>query len=841
MRIRRRDFLKSAAAAGALLTTGGFRLNALASVKKSFRVEEAAGEWIPTTCQGCTTWCPLEVFVQNGRAVKVQGNRHSKQNDGVCCPRGHIGLQQVYDPDRVKAPLKRTNPNKGRGEDPRFVAITWDEALDTIAERILSLRRSGEAHKYLLLRGRYTYMRDVIYEAMTKIIGSPNNISHSAICAEAEKFGPYFTEGLWDYRDYDLDKCAYLLVWGCDPVASNRMVPAAIKRLHGVVDRGTLAVVDPRLHTSAIKAQEWLPVKPGEDGALAVALAHEILVNGAWNREFVGDFNDEKNRFKPGETVDEVLFTENHTHGLAAWWNIELKDRSAKWAEGVTGVSADQIRRVARGLGHASPNVAVWLGPGSCMQVRGSYAAMAIHALNGLLGSVDNEGGTMDKAHVPVLKMPKIDAYLDDLAKLKHKKIDQRGYKEFPSLKEGKPGGGVVTNNAATGILEEDPYDIKLAIGYMCNFPFSCTGARRWERAMRKIPFFVHLTTNASEMTMFADIVLPCAMTTFEKWGWVKGKQNRFAYASLLQPVVDPLWNVKIDETEIPYLIAERLAARGFPNLLDYFKQEFKDVDTGKSPSNEREFALYSTKYYLSPLWMDAAGHDGDGIAGWDELRKRGMWNSDPYPYKKRWGKFKTETHRFEFYSETLKKALQAHADKHATSVDDILESCKYTARGEQAFVPHYEPPFRWGDVEEYPFVFLDHKSRLNREGRSQNTTWYHEMKKVDPGDESWDDVLKMNPKDAARLGINHGDRVLVSSVTGSFEIKAKPWEGIPPGVATKCYGQGHWAYGRFASAEFGKIPRGVNNNEIMPADYDRLSGSTARNGGFTGVKIEKI
>ena len=73
------------------------------------------------------------------------------------------------------------------------------------------------------------------------------------------------------------------------------------------------------------------------------------------------------------------------------------------------------------------------------------------------------------------------------------------------------------------------------------------------------------------------------------------------------------------------------------------------------------------------------------------------------------------------------------------------------------------------------------------------------------------------------------GDRVRVTSPTGSIVVEAKPWEGVPPGVVTKSYGQGHWAYGQIAAKAFGKEPAGGNNNEIMPADYDRLSGSTAR------------
>ncbi len=840
MQIHRREFLKSTVAVGAFAAAGAPSLNGLAQALDGNGSQAGAGRWVASTCQGCTTWCPVEVFVQDGRAVKVRGNPLSKQNDGVCCPRGHLGPQELYDPDRVKVPLKRTNPKKGRGEDPKFVPISWDEALDTVADRILELRKNGEAHKYMLMRGRYSYMRDIIYDSMTKIIGSPNNISHSAICAEAEKFGPYYTEGNWDYRDYDLDNCKYLLVWGCDPVSSNRMVPAAIRRLSGVVKRGTLATVDPKLQTSAIKGQEWLPIKPGEDGALAVALAHVILTEGLWNREFVGDFADGKNLFKEGKTVVEEAFVEKETHGLVKWWNLELKDKTPKWASQRTGIDAKQIERVAKGLGKEAPHVAIWLGPGAAMQVRGSYAAMAIHALNGLLGSVDNVGGVLAKMSPPVNKMPKVDAYKDELAKKKHKKIDQRGTKEFPALTKGKPGSGVVTNNAAQGMLDADPYEIKMAIGYMNNFPFSCTGADRWERALAKLPFYVHLTTNASEMTMFADIVLPCAVTTFEKWGYVKGKQNRYGYAGLLQPVVKPLWDVKTDETEIPWLIAEKLAAKGFPNLLDYYTNEYKDPDTDASPKDASEFAEMATKYYLSPLWIK--GGSGDKIASWEDMKAKGVWNSDPYPYKKRWGgKFKTKTHKFEFYSDTLKAALTAHAENHKTSVDDVLETCKYTARGEQAFIPHYEPPYRWGDEKEYPFTFVDYKSRLNREGRSANSIWYMEFKKLDPGDDAWQDVLKMNPKDAKRLGIAAGDKVKVTSVTGSYVLTAKPWEGIGPGVVTKCYGQGHWAYGRIAAKEFGKEAASANNNEIMPADYDRLSGSTARNGGLVGVRIEKV
>jgi anaerobic selenocysteine-containing dehydrogenase len=829
MKIRRRDFLRISMTATAAAAMGTPVLNAFANDESisTGSGKTVPGRWMPTSCQGCTTWCPAEVFVQNGRAVKVRGNRYSKQNDGYLCPKGHIALQELYDPDRVKVPMKRTNPRKGKGVDPRFVPISWDEALDTIADKMMELRKAGEPEKFMVNRGRYSYMRDIIYGALPKVFGSPNGISHSAICAEAEKFGSYYTAANWGYRDYDLSNAKYVLIWGCDPLSSNRMIPATITRFGDLLDRATVAVVDPRFHSSAAKAHEWLPVKPGTDGALAGAIAHIILTEGLWSREFVGDFKGGKNLFTAGETVDETAFEEKHTNGLVKWWNLELKDKTPGWAERVSMVPKDQIIKVARGMGKAAPHVTVWMGPGAAMHVRGGYTAMAVHALNGLLGSIDNQGGPLAGAKIPVAKIPKFDKYQDDLAKKhsKMQKIDQRGYKQFPALTKGKSGGGVVTNNVANALLSKDPYEIKAGIGYMNN-----------------LPFFAHITTHASETTQFADIVLPAAITTFEKLGYVKTKANRYATATLILPVVKPMWDVRMDETEIVWDLALKLKEKGFSNLHDYLRNEFKDPETGKIPTNGLEFTEYNLKIQTAPLWDGKKDVGGDKINGWKEFVKRGMWNSSPYKFKKRWEKFKTKTEKFEFYSETLKEALSKHADKHKTTIDDVLQACKYEARGEMAFVPHYETPFRHGDENEYPFTFIDYKSKLNREGRSQNCTWFQEFKHVDVGDVGWEDVLKINPADARRIGIGDGDMVRVTSTINSIVVKAKLWEGIRPGTVTKAYGQGHWAYGNVAAADYQKAqPRGGNNNLIIPDDYERLSGSTARNGGLTGVKIVKI
>ena len=842
--VSRRCFIHYAAGIGIVAASGGGPL--LSSFVQQDGVERAvlSARWMSTTCQGCTTWCPVQVQVVDGRAVKVRGNPYSKANHGVICPRPHLALQQVYDPDRIKMPMKRTNPKKGRNEDPGFVPMTWDEAMELIAEKMMELRRNEETHKFALFRGRYSYMRDVIYSALPKVFGSPNGISHSAICAEAEKFGAYYTEGYWDYRDYDLENTRYVLSWGADPVASNRQVPHAMSIWGDVRDRAQIALVDPRLSSTATKADEWLPVIPGEDAALAVAMAHVILTEGLWSREFVGDFIDGVNRFQEGREVAAADFREIHTHGVVAWWNLELKDRTPEWAEKHCGVPAAQIRRVAIGFAKAAPASISWVSPGASMQARGAYAALAAHALNGLVGSADSIGGTVQKTKVAAASIPAFGDYQDALAKKhsKYPKLDQRGTLAFPALNKGKSGGGVVTNNAADAMLDEDPYEIKVAIAYWANFAFSCSGAERWERAFAKLPFFVHVTTNASETTHFADVVLPAAHQMFEKWSFLKSKQNLHGYSTLTQPVLEPMWDVRQDETEVPWLLAEKLAEKGFDNLQRYFKQNFADPESGREPAKSSEFALNAVKLLTRPCW-DAGHKDygkyGDKLKGWGDFVDKGVWNSHRFVHRKKWGKFKTETGKFEFYSETLKKALAGHAKKHETTIDEVLAATNYVARGELAFVPHFEPALRWGDEATYPLIFFEHRSRLNREGRSANCTWYQAHKNVDPGDENWDDVLKMNPKDGARFGLTDREMVRVTSPTGEMTVRLKLWEGVRPGTVAKCYGQGHWAYGRIAAKSFrDRIPRGGNNNMILPPEYDRLSGSTARHGGVTRVKV---
>lgn len=861
MNVKRRSFLKASAlglTTAALGAESSFQAVADESHKKNEK-----GKWTSSTCQGCTGFCPVKVYTQGERILRISGNPNCKATGGNICPRPHLAIQQVYDPDRIKTPMKRTNPEKGRGVDPGFIPISWDEALGTVADKLMELREAGETQKLMMLKGRSTQVGDVLNSRFPVLFGTPNYYGHANICAEAEKVGAWATEGFFNYRDYDLANTKCMILWSTDPIASNRQVPNCISRWGDVMDNAKIYVVDPRLTATAAKADKWLPIIPGTDGALASAIAHVILVKGLWNKSFVGDFtpgvwnrdladdyNARVNLFIAGEMVDEMKFESNNTYGLVRWWNLELKDKTPEWAAEICGIDAETITDVATQFGKYGSNAISWMSPGTSNQPRGSYGAMAAHALNGLVGSVESEGGTMRSASMTAGHLPDVNHWRDSNARSQAKKpkIDGRVEKEFLAIESGSINANVITNRIAdvlNGDVEDAGwYDTKVLITNWCNFAFSATGAQRWEQALANVPFYCCITTHPSESAQFADIVLPAKHHLFERWGAQKNYQGLYSYFSVQQPIITPLWDTLTDETEIAWELAKKLDERGFSDIWDYYSQAFVDPETGNRPTSASEFAEIATKLITLPFWNGEAEEagQGDSLKSWRNFCSKGVFNSKEAGYKKHWADFGTRTGKFEFYSETLKHALETKADLYRVDTNQVMEWMGYEARDGLAFVPHYEAPVRLGDEAEYPFIFEEHRSRLNREGRSANCIGYQEFKDVDPGDEPWDDVLKINPADMDSLGLEDGDEVTVTSVQGSITVHAKGWQGTRPGVVIKCYGQGHWAYGHIAAADYATAtPRGGNNNEILPNVYDHISGNSARHGGFARVRIEKV
>lgn len=802
--ISRRDFLKTSGVitAGAMLTSQ-VDLRAL-TVSPG---ESASSEtWVASGCNGCVGWCPLKVRVVDGKAVKITGNPNSRWTRGKLCPRGLLNLQILYDPDRVKKPLRRTNPQKGRDQDPQWVEISWDEALDIIANKLKELRDRGTPERFALFRGRYTHLdADLLYSRFTKAYGTPNAISHSALCAETTKSGNWYARGKYAYSAFDFEDTNYILSFGVTFLETHRpttgMLAAWPQGRRGRATRPKTVVVDPRYSVTAARADEWIPINPGTDGALALGLAHEILVQGLWDKTFVGNFLDPAKKFVPGQVVDEADWQDAYATGLVKWWNLVLKDFTPAVAAEKTGIATDTIQRLAREFATTRPAVTVRGRGSEAWPGNGTYNSYAIYALNGLVGSVEVKGGINHYPSVTLSGEP-IPVVQDDVAKTGTKKprIDEKGTRKFPKA-------DVITNNAADNILRDYPYPIEVALGYWNNFTFSAPGSKRWEEVLKKVPFVVHHTTHISEWSMYADIVLP-AKTYLEKWavGDPAGGASLYSGVTLFQPAVAPLYDTR-SEVELAITLGKKLGEY-YPSI----SQSFEAIGGAYGDTAEGY-----TRVRTASFWQALPG-------GWDEFKEKGTVDVGPYQFKR---EFDTPTKKFEFYSGNLKALFE-----QLGVIDADLETYHITARGDLVYLPHYEEPIFIGAAAEYPLVLISYKNQLNQEGRTANTPWAQEMYLNPLHGTGWKNLAEINPDTARTYGIAEGDTIYVESGVGRIRATAKLFEGIHPGVVAMCYGQGHWAYGRWAK------DKGANPNEITGVMYEHITGMAAYYN--TRVKVYK-
>ncbi len=824
--IDRRDFLKltgmtSAAAIGSAYL-GRPVIRALAEGGQSPTSAPAQGEsWIASGCNGCVGWCPLKVRVVDGKAVRLTGNTNSDWTKGKLCPKAHLNLQILYDPDRLKTPMKRTNPKKGRNEDPRWVAISWEEAWGTVVAKLRELRDKGTPERLAILRGRYDEASAaVLYSRIASAYGTPNSFSHSALCAETTKGGRWMAMGDYDYSGFDWYKANYVISFGAPILESHRPVSGNIaawgEMRRGGRARAKFVMVDPRYSVTASKADEWISINSGTDAAMALGMAHVILKEGLWDKSFVGDFDKNspvkafqtgkaipedfsaeidtevedpvtKAKTKVKESVSGKTFKEVMTAGLLTWWNSYLKDFTPAMAAKETGLAEELIVRLAREFAQAKPAIAAWGRGADAWPGSGAFNSYAFVSLNALAGSIEKV----------VNHRPSV-SYSEEAIKAQQDKVAEDGTKK-PKLDESKtkkfPNAGVVTNNVADVILSDKPYPVEMIIAWWSNFAFSAPGSKRWEKVFEKVPFTVHHTTHISETSVYADILLP-AKSYVEKWGFGNpaGTAGLTRGMTLFQPVVEPLYDC-LSELEFGLELGKRLGQH-YPSI----KQSFEGIG-GAYGDNAEGYVKQRTE----AQWKSLKG-------GWDELREKGATNA----YYKPKTEFSTPSKKLEFYSGTLKATFEK-----LKMTDEDLQKILIRAQGDVVYVPHYEQPIFAGDENTFPLVLVSYKAMLNQEGRSMNAPFAQEIHLPLHG-EGWTNFAEINPETAAKYGIRDGDEIYVESEFGKIKVKAKLFAGIHPKVVAIAYGQGHFAYGRFAKN------KGANPNEITGVMYDHITGMAA-------------
>ncbi|MBI4787828.1 MAG: molybdopterin-dependent oxidoreductase [Chloroflexi bacterium] len=386
-KISRREFMKlSAAAAAALgaasldpfgfLVEAGHDAGTQLLPAADFAFQDGL---IPTACNMCGGTTGILARVVGGRVVKIEPNAANpigvanistdyaslKSSGARMCPKGNASMMSLYDPDRVKKPLKRTGA-RGAGQ---WQEITYDQAVTEIAAKLAAIKASSGPDKVVWFTEDNTLVP--IQESLCNVFGTPNFLQHSNLCDVARKFG--FEKTLGNGRPLaDLRNAKYMLIFGWNPLGAMKWAHLPRILLDGLAKGAKLVIVDPRLSETADKALDyggrWLPIKPGTDGALALALANVIVAEKRYDANFVANWTIGFDKF-----------------------SALVASKTPEWAAPITGIAADTIRTVARELATTKPAVVdAWSGPGHHMN--GAEGSRAIAALAGLIGQVDAPG-----------------------------------------------------------------------------------------------------------------------------------------------------------------------------------------------------------------------------------------------------------------------------------------------------------------------------------------------------------------------------------------------------------------------------------------------------------------
>lgn len=796
MELTRRTFLKVSAAAGAATAAGSLpRVKALSQEKAKDGPEE---RWVPSVCLQCPAGCGILVRVVDGRAVKIEGNPEHPINLGRLCPKGHIGLQLLYDPDRIKGPMKRVG-QRGEGKWER---ISWDEALKIVADRLKALRAKGEPHRLVVMGGRYRGQMHGLFARFMAAYGTPNDVGHSSICADGTSQAHYLTQGFKAYAGYDWDNTNYLLCFGGGFVEAWRPTTRLLRAFGHIRRerpiRAKIVQVETRFSITAAKADEWIPINPGTDAALALGIAHVIVKEELYDKEFV-----EKHTFGFEDWTDEKTGKKH-----MGFKTLVLEQYPPKKVSEITGVPEATIVRIAREFAATPPAIAAG-ERGASMQSNGVYNRMAIHALNALVGSLEVPGGVLVQMGPPLTKGP--DVVQDEVAKagIKQPRIDSAGTKKYPLA-------GKVYQDLPESILSGEPYPIDTLFLYYTNPLFSTPDVGRWYKAIEKVPFIVSFSPFMDETTDHADLILP-DHTYLERWqDDVIYPSLGYPVISLRQPVVKPLFDTR-NTGDVIIDLAHRIGgavAQSFP-WKDY-KNLIKDKVRGLFEAK--------TGNIVAPTFAKF----------WEEFKKKGFWANPPYQFRNWEHAFKTPSKRFEFYSQNLEHKLEELARKEVErakekgkalteeeALEEILRGLKLKARGDEVYLPHYEPIRHIGDPKEYPLLLNTYKLMTHAEGRGANAPWLQEILGLHVG-VRWDSWVEINPETARKLGIADGDEVWVESVVGKIKTRAKLYPGAMPHVVNMPFELGHRSYGRWARG------RGVNPNEILVHENDRLGGLAA-------------
>lgn len=446
-------------------------------------VNPGRATYYASSCNLCPAGCGILVRVSEGRAKKVEGNPDHPVNRGRLCARGQAILQELYHPDRVQQPLKRSGP-RGSGE---FQKISWAEGLGLLTDRLKELQRGQASDSLALMTPQLSGSLAALVGGFMRSFGSSHHLSYELLSHDWLRKADRQSFGQPGLPFYDLAETRYLLSFGADFVESH-LSPVqygnAFGRMRQARDtvRGHFTYVGGRMSLTGASADRWMPARTGSEGALALGMARLILTESLFDKAALA---------ADGLRPEELL--------------IHLKAYELPHVAELTGLAQETIAEVAREFATTHPSLAM-VGETVAFQTNGPESVRAIQLLNMLVGNMNRPGG-LYPAGAP--------------------NGPENSFAELLTLIKNMRAGQI-----KLALIKGDPrHGIPPATGF--------------QEALDKVPFTVSFSTLLDDTALQADLILP-DHAALESWGdIVPLAGSRYMVYGVMQPVVTPLHDTR--------------------------------------------------------------------------------------------------------------------------------------------------------------------------------------------------------------------------------------------------------------------------------------------------------
>ena len=469
--------------------------------------EDGEVTFLNSTCTLCPGGCGIMVRKVDERVVKIEGMSGHPVNDGGLCTLGLAGTQLLYGPNRVTSPMRKVNGS--------WRKISWDAAITEIAEKLGELRAKGIPNSVAgILDSDRGTVAELFHRFLT-VYGSPNFIRTPSI-QDSYELTLYLTQGVPAMAGFDVAHTDFILSFGSGLIEGWQSPVYMFKAKSELRNNnGRMDQVEPRLSKTAAKADKWVAINPGTEGAFALGLAYVIIKENLYHREFV----------------------DTYCSGFEAHKKIVIDGYPPDIVSKITGVDMATITELARDFAGAQNPLAI-CGRGSGDTPGSLQEFLAVHTLNALVGNINKEGGIWAIPEPDYISWPELG--MDNVASagMQQPRVDGAGSDEYPHAR-------YLLNRLPEIISSSQNVSIQMLLIASANPKFSMPDTQAVAKSFEKIPLVVSFSSFMDETAMKADMILPnhVYLERYEDVPAARGFPKPII--SLAQPVVEPLLNTR--------------------------------------------------------------------------------------------------------------------------------------------------------------------------------------------------------------------------------------------------------------------------------------------------------